>query len=932
MLVLSANGFACNPSISSLHHRSTGNCEIGRANADAKEDTGTCSKSTLSHIDVSGPTSVKRRTGRKQFVPKPERGEIAGENEESEMFDTGSVRMPRSYLEVNNRSNGPIDIDTGRTQMYGSSRGDAIPRGSTDQPHTCIEISAAEIIIGKMPLTECFGSGDCSNMVTNVDSANTPLHGLSSNRNMSCRAASSVECDPGRLVLTSEPRLTLSHQSQSKIRVQTRTEGLSESALSLHLSDGNRPCQFRRSLPNIPIETAMEMDTTIMSFHESSCENTSCRSQLSESTSHDDALAEVDTGGVQLPESSRDDMPFRLQRSLSTSRNGTTTEVNDGSTPLQYLYSANSSRRRQPNVSTSASDTQTETSTGTMQLLESPHANIPSRLRCSLPSVRSETQTELDAEKLQMEELYHGNIPVRLQCSIQSLRTEPPIEVCTGSTRLVESSPAMDVCTSGTRLHESSPTEVYTESTRLQELLPPMEAYAGSTRLHNIQRPFERSLPNIHADASSEKGAECLRSQEFVHVNIPLRLRQSMPNIAAETPTHVDTESAQMQEPFCRNGAFCLRRSLPITHLDTLEVDTESAQLSDSSNERVSWRSRCSLPDERNESPNEDNTRSTQLKTAFRIKTKCRSPGICDETPAPVDARSVQLPISSRRNVQCRSVLNLRMETETGTDRRSASVHGTDLTGVSCISPNDRSRINTGGLASIGAGVVQLPGARYEALRRMSSNTRPTTSSQTQVEIENGMMQSQGLPSEDKWTGNQPKQNKEHVQMRKSGQWRSSKIPVATKSWDGTVCTQLQKPDMGLASPLLLSEVRVARSRECVGVETGNVQQRWSPNDDVSCCSSRSRQKTGDSEGSGSLQSLPCDIPRMRTDSPTANGRFTWQRWQQGFQWQSPCDILNTHDEACAMEYLQTTKLSSKSESEISRSSSSDGIESVRPI
>ena len=510
------------------------------------------------------------------------------------------------------------------------------------------------------------------------------------------------------------------------------------------------------------------------------------------------------------------------------------------------------------------------------------------------------------------------------------------MELYTESARLHELSPAMEACTESTRLHGLlPPMELYTESARLHGLLPPMEIHTGSTRLQNSQRPFERSLPNIHAATSSEKSAVCIQLQESLqesfHVDIPLRLRRSMPNIVAETPTDMDTESAQMQESFLGNDGFCLRRSLPITHLDALEVNSGSAQLSDSFHRVVSCRPRCSLPNARNDTPN---TGSSQLPNAFRINVNCRSPMICDETPPLEDARSVHAHISSRGNIPHRSVLNLGMETDTRTDRRSTPIQGADFANVPGISPNDLSRITTDGMANIGEGDVLLPGGRYRGLPRQFSATRATTSPQTQLEIEKGNMPLQGPPSEDKSIGIQPNRKNGHQQMRKLEQWpsstrylrRASKIPVATKSWDGTVCAQLQRLDRGLATGPLLRNVHLERSRESVGVETRNVQERWSDADDASSCSSRSRHDTWDSEGSGSLNSLPFYHPHMRTDSPTFIGQY-------GSECQSPNNMINTHSE---MEELQTAKQQlSKSDSEMSRSVSSGVpgyIESVRLI
>ena len=939
--------------------------------------------------------SAKIRTGRKQFVPKPERGDIAGENEDSEMFGIESVRLPRSYFGVADWGHGRIDIDTGRTQMYVASRGDAKLRCPTSEPDTGIEISPAKIKTGEMPLQENKGSGDCSNMIANVGSNTTPLRGLCTNRNISSLGAASMACDPERMVLKDEPSLTVSRGYPRNICVPTAV--LSESAVSRQSSGRNHPCLLRRSHPNIPIETHMEIDTTISSFRESSCENIPSRLQLSEVTSHDDALTEVDTGGEQLPDASCGNMPFRLQRSWSTSSNDTATGVNDDSTPLQDEYSANSSGGRQSSVSTLRSGAHTEASTGGMQSLESSVGDIPSRSRFS----PERFDTHFDTGNVQLVELHHGNIPGRFQHCIPNTHTEPAMEVPTGSTRLHESQPSMEEYTESTRLHEASPSmetytdstrlrgssppmelytesarlhessppmELYTESARLHGLLPPMELYAESTRLHelspplevctgstrlnelvppmkvhtgstrlqNNQRPFERSLPNIHAATSSEKSAVFIQLQaslqESFHVDIPSRLRRSMPNIAAETPTDMDTESAQMQESFLGNDGFCLRRSLPITHLDTLEVNSGSAQLSDSFLRVVSCPPRCSLPNARNDTPN---TGSSQLPNAFRINVKRRSPIICDETAPLEDARSVHVPISSSRgNIPHRSVLNLGMETDTRTDRRSTPIQGADFANVPGISPNDLYRITTDGMADMGAGDVLLPGGQYRGLPRQFSATRATTSPQTQLEIEKGNMPLQGPPSEDKSIGIQPNRKNEHQQMRKLEQWpsstrslrRASKIPVATKSWDGTVCAQLQRPGRRLAPGLLLRNVHLERSRESVGVETRNVQERWSDTDDASSCSSRSRQDMWDSEGSGSLQSLPCDLPHMRTDSPTFIGQY-------GSECQSPNNMINTHSE---MEELQTAKQQlSKPDSEMSRSSSSGVpgyIESVRLI
>ena len=415
-----------------------------------------------------------------------------------------------------------------------------------------------------------------------------------------------------------------------------------------------------------------------------------------------------------------------------------------------------------------------------------------------------------------------------------------------------------------------------------------------------------------------------------------------MPNIAADTPTDVDTESAQVQESFPGNGSFCLRRSLPVYHLDTLEIKSgsahlsDSAQLSDSSDGVIPCPSRCNLPNARNDTPTEINTGTTKLQKAFRVNNKCRSPIICDETPPLEDAISVHIPISSRGNIQCRSVLNRRMETEIEikSEHRSTPVLGANFANVPRISPNDLSRITTDGMANMGAGDVLLPGGRYRGLPRQSSDTR---SPQTQMEIENGNMPLQGPPSEDESIGLQPNRKNGHHQMRKSEQWtsstrslrRASKIPVATKSWDGTVCAQLQRTDRGLATGPLLRNIHLERSRESVGIETRNVQERWSDTDDASSCSSRRRQDMWDSEGSGSLQILPCDLPHMRTDSPTFIGQY-------GSQCQSTNNMLYTHSEAYEMEDLPSAKQQlSKSDSEMSRSSSYGDpgyIESVRLI
>ena len=357
------------------------------------------------------------------------------------------MRLPRSYFGVADRAHGRIDIDTGRTQMYVASRGDAKLRGPTSQPDTGIEISAAKIKTGEMPLRGNIGSGDCSNMIANVGSNNTPLQGLCSNRNMSILGAWSMDCDPERMVLKDEP-------SGYPRNICVPTAVLSESAVSLQSSRGNIPCRLRRSPPNIAIATPVGMANTITSFHESSCENIPSRLQLSEATSNGDALTEA----------SREDIPFRLQRSWSTSSNDTATGVNDDSTPLQDEYSANSSGGRQSSVSPLRGVAHTEASTGGMQSLVSSVGDISSRSRFSLERF----ETYFDTGNMQLVELPRGNKP--------NTHMEPPIEVPTGSTRLHESSPSMKEYTESTRLHESSPSmEAYTESTRLHESSPPME-------------------------------------------------------------------------------------------------------------------------------------------------------------------------------------------------------------------------------------------------------------------------------------------------------------------------------------------------------------------------------------------------------------------------------------------------------------------------